>query len=78
MKFSQQFTVSLDDVDEQGHVNNVTYLRWIQDIAVAHLRDAATEEMQANFGWVVVRHEIDYKKPGFENDKFTVSTWVGD
>ena len=78
MKFSQSFTVEASDIDEQGHVNNVAFVRWIQDVAVAHWRDAATSEMIENFSWVVVRHEIDYKRPGFEGDEITATTWVSE
>ena len=78
MKFTLRFSVDESDIDEQGHVNNVAYLRWIQEVAVAHWRHAATEEQIRIFSWVVVRHEIDYKKPAFENDDITVSTWVGE
>jgi len=78
MRFSHSFRVRPEDIDEQGHVNNVAYLRWVQDVAVAHWRHAATAEQQEEFGWVVVRHEIDYKKQAFENDEITVTTWVGE
>ncbi len=78
MKFSHSFNVEPSDIDELGHVNNVAYLRWVQDVAVAHWRHAATEEMLASFLWVVVRHELDYKKPAFENEEVTVTTWVGE
>ncbi len=78
MKFSHSFNVAAEDIDEQGHVNNVAYLRWIQEIAVAHWRYAASEEMLTKFSWVVVRHEIDYKKQAFENEEITVTTWVGE
>ena len=67
-----------EDIDAQGHVNNVAYLRWIQDVAVAHWLDAATDEMQTKFSWVVIRHEIDYKKEGFEGDEIAATTWVGE
>src|SRR5688500_4688324 len=78
MKFSHSFRVSPEDIDEQGHVNNVAYLRWIQDVAVAHWRSAATEEMVDKYSWVVVRHEINYKKQAFNNDEVTATTWVGE
>ena len=78
MTFSHSFRVTANDIDEQGHVNNVAYLQWIQDVAGAHWRTAATTEMVAKFSWIVVRHEIDYKKQAFENDEITVTTWVGD
>jgi len=76
MKFSLVFRVSAEDIDEWGHVNNVAYLRWVQNVAVAHWRHAATEEQREKFTWVVTRHEIDYKKPAFENDEITSTTWV--
>jgi acyl-CoA thioester hydrolase len=78
MKYSHSFRVQIGDIDEQGHVNNVAYLRWIQDVAVAHWFQAATNEQQDKFAWVVVRHEIDYKKQAFENEEITATTWVGE
>jgi len=78
MKFSHSFRVQTGDIDGQGHVNNVAYLRWVQDVAVAHWRYAATDGQQEKFGWVVVRHEIDYKKQSFLNDEITATTWVGE
>ena len=78
MIFSHSFRVSPDDIDEQGHVNNVAYLRWIQDMAVAHWQFAASVEMRSLYSWVVVRHEIDYKKPAFKNEEITATTWVGE
>lgn len=78
MKFSHSFRVSSADIDEQGHVNNVSFVRWIQDVAVAHWFQATTKEQQEKFVWVVLRHEIDYKKQAFENEEVTAKTWVGE
>ena len=76
-KFEHSFEVHNSDIDEQGHVNNVAYVRWIQDVAVAHWRHTVSKAEQAKFTWVVLRHEIDYKKQGFANDRITAVTWVG-
>lgn len=78
MKFSLSFRVTAEDIDRQNHVNNVVYVRWIQDVAVAHWYFAANEEMQSKYVWVVLRHEIDYKKQAFVNEDITATTWVGD
>ena len=64
------------DVDGNGHVNNVVYLRWVQDAAVAHWRSVAAPEVVASVSWVVVRHEIDYKKPAFRGDVLVARTRV--
>jgi acyl-CoA thioester hydrolase len=78
MKFSHSFHVEKDDIDEQGHVNNVAYVRWVQNVAVAHWRAVTTEKVREKLTWLVLRHEIDYKKQGFENEEITVTTWVGE
>ena len=33
--FEMAIAVEPADIDELGHVNNVVYVRWVQDIAVA-------------------------------------------
>ncbi len=75
--FELAVTVKPEDIDELGHANNVTYLRWVQDAAVAHWRSAAPAEDQAKLVWVVVRHEIDYKQPALPGDEILARTWVG-
>jgi len=78
MKFSHSFRASAVDIDEQGHVNNVAYLRWIQDVAVAHWLHSASDEQVKRFTWVTIRHEVDYMKQAFENDEITATTWIGE
>src|ERR1035438_9173017 len=58
-------------------VNNVVYLRWVQDIAIAHWKAAASAADQAKLLWIVVRHEIDYKQPARLGDGILARTWVG-
>ena len=62
--------------DELGHVNNVVYLRWAQEIAIAHWQSLASAEMLANYVWVVARHEIDYRAPLMLGDHAEARTWV--
>lgn len=65
------------DIDGQSHVNNIVYLRWIQDVATAHWKSLASAEAQAVIGWVVLRHEIDYRSPASLGDEILLRTWVG-
>ena len=76
-EYEHSFTVTAEDIDEQGHVNNVRYVQWIQDVAVAHWRDSATPEQLEGVTWVVLRHEIDYLRPAFAGQEITARTWVG-
>ncbi|MCB1023339.1 MAG: thioesterase family protein [Acidobacteria bacterium] len=76
MRFSHSFIVGKGDIDVHDHVNNVAYLRWIQDVAVAHWQAAASARQQADYTWYVLRHEIDYKDRAFEGDAIRAETWV--
>lgn len=77
MRFSHSFIVKSEHLDEQNHVNNVVYVQWIQDVAMAHWRAAASKETQENFVWFLLRHEIDFKQQSFKGDEITATTWVG-
>ena len=77
MKFSHSFIVKPEHLDDQNHVNNVVYVQWIQDVAVAHWQSSASRESQANFTWFLLRHEIDYKQQAFAGEEITATTWVG-
>lgn len=73
-------TVAQTALDENGHVNNVVYVQWMQDAAVAHADAAgctrATRELGAT--WVARSHQIEYLRPAFEGDELVVVTWVAD
>ena len=75
--FEIPVTVRPEDIDELGHVNNVVYLRWVQDAATAHWTAQASEDAKQSLFWVVARHEIDYLRPAFLDDEILARTWVG-
>jgi acyl-CoA thioester hydrolase len=75
--FEMTVSVLPDDIDEQNHVNNTVYLRWVQEVATAHWRAVASRKAQGTIGWVVLRHEIDYKAPAALGDQIVLRTWVG-
>ena len=57
--------VGAQDIDELNHVNNVIYLKWVQDIAREHWIRAAPDHIKDQLAWVVISHFITYKKPCF-------------
>lgn len=75
--FEVEIAVQPEDIDQMGHVNNVVYLRWVQEAATAHWTATASPEDQASLLWVVVRHEIDYLRPAMPGDTIVARTWVG-
>jgi acyl-CoA thioester hydrolase len=76
--FIHEFEVDQSSIDENGHVNNVVYIQWMQDVAVLHSQQCGgTDAMrQHNCSWVVRSHTIDYLSPAFEGDLITAVTWV--
>ena len=75
---SYPITATEADIDELGHVNNAVWVKWIQDIAVAHWAAVASAEQQAAYIWVVTRHEIDYRGNVGPGQTVTGETWVPD
>ncbi|MEG3144572.1 acyl-CoA thioesterase [Sphingomonas sp. RT2P30] len=77
-RFTVSITATDADIDELGHVNNAVWVRWIQDIAVAHWAAVAPPEHQTAYVWVVTRHEIDYRGNVVAGETVTGETWVPD
>lgn len=76
-----QVEVKEEDIDTLGHVNNVAYVKWVQDVAVAHseavgLDFAAYQKLGAVF--VIRRHEIDYLRSAMLGDMLELRTWISD
>lgn len=75
-RFSLSITAGPEAIDELGHVNNAVWVRWIQDVAVAHWCAVATPEQQAAYLWVVTRHEIDYRGNVSVGETVLGETWI--
>lgn len=77
--FRMPIDVTDEHVDAPGHhVNNIVYVRWVQQVATAHWQSVATPEQQASVVWFVVRHEIDYLKEVFVGESLVASTHIGE
>jgi acyl-CoA thioester hydrolase len=76
--YRHEFRVPEDAVDRNGHVNNVVYVQWMQDAAVAHSNAAGCTKATFDMGatWVIRSHRIEYLRPAFAGDEITVLTWV--
>lgn len=78
VRFAHAVVIAPADIDELGHVNNVVYLRWVQEAATAHWLTAAPSDLRAAVRWVVLRHEIDYRQAAKPGDRVIATTWVGE
>lgn len=67
------------DIDVFNHVNNVVYLRWMADAAWDHSKalgfDFAAYEAR-DCGFVVTRHELDYRRAALAGDTVHIATWI--
>lgn len=77
--FSHRFSVRAEDIDELGHAGNVSWVRWVGELAAAHSRSVGLGlERYRELGvlWVVRRHELDYLGQAFEGESLVGLTWV--
>jgi acyl-CoA thioester hydrolase len=77
-RYTQRIVAGTDDIDELGHVNNAVWVRWIQEVAVAHWQVVAPPDQVAAYVWVITRHEIDYRGNLRAGEAVTAETWVPD
>ncbi|ARQ70625.1 acyl-CoA thioesterase [Streptomyces marincola] len=67
------------DMDSFGHVNNVVYLRYLEEARIDFMFRLARRADSGAFtgGSVVARHEIDYLRPlVHRHEPLTVETWI--
>jgi acyl-CoA thioester hydrolase len=79
--FEYPHIVSADEIDEQGHANNVAYVAWMQAAAIAHSAAVgwpSERYRQQKTGWVVRSHAIEYLRPAVAGDEIIVQTHVPD
>lgn len=77
--FCLQHTVTDDEIDGHGHVNNLVYMRWMQTAAIEHSAEQgwpAERYTETEAGWVVRTHFVEYFQPAFVDEKIEVLTWV--
>lgn len=77
--YTKTIIIPKNAIDENGHVNNVTYVQWMQDAAVEHYASIGGIEAQGpDATWVVREHRIEYFLSAFENEEMEIKTWVED
>jgi acyl-CoA thioester hydrolase len=79
--FGLPHIVTDDEIDEQGHANNVVYVGWMQDAAVAHsaaLGWTSERYLQMGMGWVAHSHYVEYLRPAMPGDHIIIETHVAD
>lgn len=78
-KFEWHMRVPDEDIDENCHVSNIAYVRWVQDCARAHAEAIGWHKerfQETGCFFLIRRHEVDYLRPAKENDDIRMVTWV--
>jgi len=77
--YSYRFRVRADAIDFNGHVSNVTYLKWMIEAATRHSEAVGfgyTQCLELGGTWVAKSHRIEYRKPAFEGEELEMRTWI--
>jgi acyl-CoA thioester hydrolase len=77
--FRLELVVGDEDIDMLGHASNMAFIRWIQDVALAHSVAVGFDlDAYRRLGavFVVVRHEVDYMRPALRGDVVEARTWI--
>tara|TARA_B100001057_G_scaffold400661_1_gene411927 strand:+ start:408 stop:812 length:405 start_codon:yes stop_codon:yes gene_type:complete len=75
-RYSLSFTALPEHIDANGHVNNTVWVRWMEELSVAHWAADAAPEHRDAYVWVVTRHEIDYRGNVTEGARVTGETVI--
>lgn len=80
LEFLHERTVDDSHIDINGHVNNVVFVQWMQDLAVLHWNAVGGAALQesTNGTWVARSHHIEYLKPAYLDDQLIMRTWVAE
>jgi acyl-CoA thioester hydrolase len=76
-----QLVVPETAIDINGHVNNVQYVHWMQEAAIAHSAELGwpTERfLSLGRTWIIRCHTIEYFHSAHAGETIHVLTWVAD
>jgi acyl-CoA thioester hydrolase len=79
--FRRERTVSDEDTDALGHVNNVIWVRWLIELTEAHAAAVGLPvgTIRTMGGvWVVHKQELDYHRGALPGETLRESTWVSE
>ena len=77
--FVREFDVPTESIDANDHVNNKEYLRWMEEVAIAHsaAQDWPLERYRAlGATWYVRTHFVEYLRPAVVGTRLRLATWV--
>lgn len=77
--FDLRIKVKPEHIDVLGHVNNVVYVQWMQDVASAHIETLGVgldQYLEMKHAMVAVEHHVQYRKAAMLDDDVILRTWL--
>lgn len=77
--FDLPHTVLDDEIDAQNHVHNLRYIQWSLWAAGKHTAALGLDtaaELKRGFGFVVRKHDAEYRRAALDGDELIVRTWI--
>jgi len=76
LKFSIDLPVQFRDIDVMGHVNNATYLQYMETVRVELARTLGQVREGFRPGFIIASARCEFKKPIRDERRINVSVWV--
>jgi len=76
--FEKKFKVENEVIDHFNHVNNIAYIQWVLGISKDHWISFSSENIRNQFGWMIMKHNLNYKRQAKLNDELIIKTWIDD
>lgn len=73
--YEKEITITPEFLDQNDHVNNVQYVKWVEMIATEHWDSLKSKSRYQDCIWFLVNHCISYKKQAFLNDVLRIRTF---
>ena len=78
LNFSHTITVTPAAIDVNGHVSNIAFVQWMQDVAIYHAEALVEYTPAENTTWYAREHRIVYLLPAFLGEEIEVRTWISE
>ena len=76
--YSKNILVDESVIDHFNHVNNLVYVRWALEISKEHWNSFTTKDIQNTYGWMIMEHNLTYKRQAKLGDELVLNTHIQD
>lgn len=73
--YEKQVEVTEEHIDKNNHVNNVQYVKWVEEIADEHWDFVKHKTNNPYDIWMLLDHHIQYKKQVYLGETITIKTY---